>query len=212
MAGKRNNLIEQIKTNKRAPSIIFKDGDFVQANASAQYIPLTPNNVVQALCLQDINSSSTPHFAVAEELMVDGDLKTVDRFLVDVSGTAAAGMQLGTFDIDASDAGVISVAAVALTYGTLSGTFAVGELVKVTSGPSQGSEFIVVTDNGATAMTLRALTTVGSGQLAVGNTLLGETSAATAAVASAAVQLPTQFKMERFISATSCEFSILRTQ
>ena len=212
MSAKRNNLMETVKPLKRVASTTFVGGDFVMNNGLGKVLPLDPNNVVEGLCLQDINSSSTPNFAVSEELMCDSVIKTVDRFLVDVVGTAAATMELRTFDISSADSGVIDVAPVTLVYGTLSGTFTVGEIVRVTSGAAEGSTFVVISDNGSTTMTLQAVNTIGSGDaIDATDTLLGLTSGATAAVVTAPI-LPTQFKMEQFISATLCEFSVLRTQ
>jgi hypothetical protein len=212
MSAKRNNLMETIQPLKRVASTDFNNGEFVMSNGAGKVLPLDPANVVAGLNLQDINSSTTPNYAVAEEIMCDTVIKTVDRFLVDVTGTATALMEGRTFDISSGDSGVISVAAVSLVYGTLTGVFAAGEIVQVTSGSAEGSKFVVVADNGSTTMTLQALDVIGSGKLDVAVTLLGLTSGATAAVASAAVQLPTQFKLEQFISATLCEFSVLRTQ
>jgi hypothetical protein len=59
-------------------------------------------------------------------------------------------------------------------------------------------------------MTLQALEVVGDG-FTVGSALLGLTGGATAVVGTAPVT-PTQFKLERYISASLGEFSVVNTQ
>ena len=106
----RNNLIEQVKVLTRTASTDFIAEQFV-GSTSGQALPLAPAAVVEGLCLQDINASTTPDYAVAGELMCDGFDKTIDRFLVTVTGTATKAMEQSDFDISAGDAGTIDVSA-----------------------------------------------------------------------------------------------------
>ena len=206
----RNNLIEQIKVLVRVASTAFTFGGFLKSNGLGQVLPLTPGApVVQALGLEEVTSQD-PYYAVASDMYVDGFDVTIDRFLVQITGTATKAMEQLTFDISAGSASIIDVGAVTMVYGTLAvSTFAVGEIVQVTSGSGAGSTMVVVTDNGATGMTFRALNTVGSGALAT-DTLLGLTGGATAIVTSTSLPVPSQFKLERFISATLGEFSVVK--
>lgn len=210
MSAYRNNLMEQVKFLNRPASVVFAANSFVHNLGGNNVEPLKPNSSVDGIAIQGFDSSN-PYFATAGlNMPVDGVDVTVDRFLIDVIGTATLSMVGDLFDIDGTDSGSVNVTATSLVYGSLSGTFAAGEIVTVTSGLAFGSKFIVVTDNGSTTMTFHTVSAVGTGHLAIGDTLLGGTSAATAAVASAAVQLTTQFKLEQFISATQCEFSVAR--
>jgi len=106
----RNNLIEQIKTLTRTASTDFVAGQFLKS-VSGQVLPLTATVAVEGLCLQDVNAGITPNYAVESDIMVDGFDKTIDRFLVTVTGTATKAMEQSNFDISAGSASVIDVSA-----------------------------------------------------------------------------------------------------
>lgn len=204
----RNNLIEQIKMLVRVASTVFAFGGFLQSNGAGKVLPLTPGDAVVGLGLQEVTASD-PNYAVAQDMPVDGINKTIDRFLVQITGTATALMEGRVFDISAGSASIISVTPIALSYGTLTGTFTAGEMITQTTGAGAGSTAVVITDNGATAMTFQSLSPVGSGFIA-GATIVGASSGATAVIGSTPAT-PTQFKLENFISATLGEFSVLKT-
>ena len=213
MSAYRNNLMEQVKFLNRPASTVFVANTFVHNLGGNNVEPLQPATSVDGIAIQGFDSSN-PYFATAGlNMPVDGVDVTIDRFLIDCTGTAVLADVGNLYDVASgggANSGIINVAPTALAYGSLTGTFAAGEIVEVTSGASYGSKFIVVTDNGSNGMTLASVSPVGTGLLLTGVTLLGITSGATAAVATSNVQLATQFKLEQFISATSCEFSVAR--
>jgi hypothetical protein len=212
MSAYRNNLMEQVKFLNRPASVVFVANTFVHNIGGNNVEPLQPGTSVDGVAIQGFDSSN-PYFATAGlNMPVDGVAVTEDRWLIDVVGKASLGMVGDLFDIEAgggANAGFVNVAAVTFTYGSLTGTFAVGEIVTVTSGPGVGSTYIVVTDNGTTSQTIQSVSVVGGG-VQVGSVLLGGTSAAVATITVLSAPQPSQFKMEQFISATSCEFSVAR--
>lgn len=209
MSAYRNNLIEQVKSLKRLASTPYAFAAFVQDDGAGHVIPLLPGSKVEGLCLQAIDSTNPNYAQTNADLPVDGVAVTVDRFLIDIVGTAIAAMVGRVFDIESGDSGTVQVAPVTLAYGTLTGTFAVGEIIKQTTGAGAGTTAVVISDNGSSSMTFQTLSPVGAG-FSAGSTIVGQTSAATAVIGSTPAT-PTQFKLERFINATTGEFSVLPT-
>lgn len=200
----RNNLIEQAKFLKRVASTVYAFGSWLKDNGLGQVIPLTPAVPVEGVCLQTIDSTN-PNFALADQdLPVDGVAVTVDRFLVDITGTATEAMVGSNFNVDASDATKISVATLnTLTFDTLAvSTFAAGHTI--TGGTSSATA--VITQVVGNTLIVGAIT----GTFRLGETITDGTSSATAALRSN-VAGGTQFKLERFISASLGEFSVLPT-
>ncbi len=105
---KRNNLIEQIDVKHRVASTAYAFGGFVKSNGAGEILPLTAGVPVFGLGLMEITSSD-PYYAVEMDYPYDGPLKTVDRFLVDVTGTATSEMEGLTYDISAGSASIIDV-------------------------------------------------------------------------------------------------------
>lgn len=111
MAVYRNNLIEQAKFLKRLASTVYVFGSWLMDDGAGHVIPLTPTNKVEGVCLQEV-AASDPNFAVANaDMPVDGVAVTIDRFLVDITGTATAAMVGSSFDVDAANASKIDVGA-----------------------------------------------------------------------------------------------------
>lgn len=104
----RNNLIETISLYPKAASTAFAFGGFVMSNGSGEITPLTPTNPVFGLGLQTVTSADTD-YAAETEIPVDVVNKTVDRFLIEVTGTATSEMVGLPFDISAGSASVVDV-------------------------------------------------------------------------------------------------------
>lgn len=103
----RNNLIEQIDVKHRVPSTAYAFGGFLKSNGAGEVLPLTATVPVLGLGLQEITASD-PFYAVEQDYPYDGINKTIDRFLVQVEGTATSEMEGLSFDIG-STASIISV-------------------------------------------------------------------------------------------------------
>lgn len=205
MAAYRNNLIEQVKNLKRVASTVYDFGDFVMDNGLGQIIPLTPTKKVEGINLMQMDATN-PYFALANyDLPIDGAAVTIDRFLVEVTGTATAAMQGSDFNVDATDPGKIAVGTYhTMFYDTLAvGVFAVAETI---TGTTSGATAVVSQVIGADTLVVTTIV----GTFALGETITGGTSGATARLR-LDVTGGVQFKMERFITASLCEFSILPT-
>lgn len=199
----RNNLIEQVKPKTRAASTVFSFGKFLkETSATAGTVsPLTPVANVVGLGLEDITAQD-PYYATAMDMYVDGVNKTIDRFVIQCTGTATKQMEGKTFNISAADAGVVDVAPVlTMKYDTLAvGVFAVAETV---TGGTSAATATVTQVIGSDVLVVTPVT----GTFALGELLTGGTSGATARLRTNIVG-GVQFTMERFISATSAEFSV----
>lgn len=204
MPAYRNNLIEQAKFLKRLASTVYAFGNFVQDNGLGQVIPLTPAAAVEGVGLQAVTTTDPNYAATNADYPVDGIDVTIDRFLIDITGTATSAMVGSKFNISAADAGTVDVSTYStLTYNTLAvSTFAVGHVI--TGGTS-----------GATATITQVLPNntliVGAetGTFVLGETITDGTSSATAKLLSN-VAGGVQFKLEQFISATLGEFSVVK--
>ncbi len=200
----RNNLIEQVKFLKRLVSTAYTFGQFLMDNGLGQVIPLTPAQPVEGVCLQTVTSSDPYYATVGIDIPVDGIDLTIDRFLVDITGTATTAMVGSNFNVDAADSTKISVVTLnTLTYDTLAvSTFAAGHVI---TGSTSSATATITTVIGNTLI-VGAIT----GTFALGETITDGTSSATAKLQTV-VAGGTQFKLERFISASLGEFSVLPT-
>lgn len=104
----RNNLIEQIDVKHRVASTLYAFGGFLKSNGAGEVLPLTATVPVFGLGLQEITASD-PNYAVEQDYPYDGINKTIDRFLVQVTGTATSEMEGLSFDISAGSASIIDV-------------------------------------------------------------------------------------------------------
>lgn len=212
MSAYRNNLIEQAKFLKRLASTVYAFGGFVQDNLLGQVIPLTPTAPVVGVGLQAVEVSDPNYAATNADYPVDGIDVTIDRFLIDIVGTATAAMVGSKFNISLADSGVVDVSTYStLTYDALAtSTFAIGHVI--TGGTSGASATILqviapVAGSGASGTLIVGVVT--AGPFDPGETITDGTSSATAKLLTA-VTGGVQFKLERFISTILGEFSVVK--
>ena len=203
----RNNLIEQMKVLVRAASTAFGAGKFLKSTGvgTGTVSPLTPAVPVVGLGLEEI-TSSTPGYATASDMYVDGVAKTIDRFLITCAGTATKSMEGKTFNISASDAGTVDVSSYhTMSYNTLAvSTFQAAETI---TGGTSGATGVIDQVIGTNTLIVKTIV----GTFTLGETITGGTSGATAKLQQD-VNGGVQFLMERFISSTLAEFSVSLTE
>lgn len=211
MPAYRNNLIEQTKFLKRLASTVYTFGNFVQDNLLGQVIPLTPTAPVVGVGLQAV-AASDPNYATANaDYPVDGIDVTVDRFLIDITGTATAVMVGSKFNISLADAGTVDVSVYStLTYDLLAtSTFAIGHVITGgTSGATATILQVIAAPAGSGASGTLIVGAV-TGTFDPGETITDGTSTATAKLLTSVLG-GVQFKLERFISAVLGEFSVAK--
>lgn len=146
-----NQKWETDQYTPKAASTVFQNGGFITYDGLGGVIPSVAGAIICGLGQEDVLASD-----------------------VDFLSTRSIAFQ----EVGPNVYFTIPVeAGTTLTYGTLVGTFVVGEVV---TGGTSGATGVIVTDNGATIMVLAGIT----GTFAALETITGGTSGATAAIVS----------------------------
>lgn len=196
----RNNLIETNDPKAKQASTVFKLGDWVSKSATAgQVKPALPAEGIIGLCLDKVQATD-PNYASNQLIPIDGVSEDVDRFLMDVTGTATAAMINSLFDVDPTDASKLDVTAYStITYGKVNATaFVVGDTV--TGGTSTATG--IITGVSATRMVVKTVTGTFQGDEVITGTAGGTGRVLTYVTGGS------QFEVTQFITASKVEVKV----
>lgn len=195
---KRNNLIETNDPKAKAASVAIKLGDWMMK--VAQYMtPAKPGNPILGLSLDKV-ASTDPNYATNQMFPLDGVSVDVDRFLMDVTGTATSAMVNGQFDVDPTDAAKLDVTTYStIVFGKVNATaFIIGDTVTGGTSGSTGvisgfsADRMVITSPSAAFVSDEVITGTGGGTAKV---LTYQTGG-------------TQFEITRFITSALVEVKV----
>lgn len=200
MSSYRNDNLETVQPKSRPASQALTANTWLKSNLAGEFIPLTPGNIVTGL-VEEAVLTTDPNYAVEGRVHVDLVTSTIDRFKMDVTGTATTEMEGLLFDIDPADPGNIDVTVyTTLKVGRINATaFTLGETI---TGTTSGSTAVVI----GIGVDRIVVDTV-SAPFEANEIITGSTSGATANVNSHVVG-GTQFEITKFITASLVEVGV----